>query len=558
MKKYIFKKKILLILLIVCISLKVVLNLYMAIIMKKMIDIIATGTQEEFISYSFIALIYFLISIIVTFISNAVSLSYIRAINQNMRNDLFIHIVNLPFIEFKKDRIGDFTSKLNNEVDIIINDYISNYIVIYADILSVIIGTWIIFYINRLFSLLMLAICILLLLIVYSLSRLTVKPRELVIEKIRDYNSSIKEYLSGFMTIKNFGIEKLIAEKFSRTVEIMENSKYKYGWIVSIFDIFSSYLNFAITVIVLILGGVMSFKNMITIGSLIAIIQLLNNIISPVSDLSTRVTKIKSSTKVVQAYISDTSWKLEEKTLQQKDFNSEIYLEDVTYSYDGIHNSIENVNLRFIKGNQYAIIGPSGSGKSTLYKVFCKYLSGYKGSIDIDGVNLNDLDNMSISSIIAVVNQEIFLFNDTLRNNMTLGRDYSDDEIIKILHSVGLDDFISKLGIGLDYLINEEGSNISGGEKCRIAIGRALLQKKKILILDEAFSSLDNIVATKIEKDILNITDLTLINITHRINKNMMEQYDEVIVMNNGNVSELGDYESLYKKGGLLFDLSNK
>lgn len=558
MKKYLFKNKLELFLLIICITARAILNSLLALILKKIIDIMTSGTYMEFASFILATLIYFLISIIITVFSNIISLSYLRNINQMLRDELFCHIINLPFLEFKKERIGDFTSKLNNEIDIIINDYIANYMSIYADILSIVIGTCIIFYINIFFSMVMIGVCILLLLIVSLLSKRTVRPRELLIEEVRNYNSIIKEYLSGFATIKNFGIENYITTRFSMVVKSMEKVKYRFGWTVSIFEVFSSYLYFFVILIVLILGGIMSFRNMITIGSLIAIIQLLNNIISPVSDLSTRLTKIKSCKKIVQRYISDTSGKIEEATLKQAKFNLGIHLNDVTYSYDGNYNSIENATINFEKGKKYTIVGPSGSGKSTLYKLFCKYLDSYTGNIYIDGNNLNELDNMYISSIIAVVSQEIFLFNDTLRNNMSLGRVYSDTEIHKILNLVGLNNFVSSQGMGLDYPISEEGNNISGGEKCRIAIGRALLQRKKILILDEAFSGLDNIVAMKIEKDILNIQDLTLINITHKISMKMLKNYNEIVVMDSGKIVEIGDYDSLYKDKKLFFALCNE
>jgi ATP-binding cassette subfamily C protein len=189
--------------------------------------------------------------------------------------------------------------------------------------------------------------------------------------------------------------------------------------------------------------------------------------------------------------------------------------------------------MTFEKGGKYLIIGPSGGGKSTVLKLLRKYFNPTEGSITIDGNQLNDIRKEPYFSHIANIEQNVFLFEDTLRNNLTLYKPYTDEEITEAIRRAGLSDFVSQLPKGLNTMIYDNGKNISGGERSRIAIARGLLNKADIVFLDEAFANLDSSNVTAIEKSILDLKEVTIINVSHVIIKEHLPLYDQVYVIKN-------------------------
>jgi ATP-binding cassette subfamily C protein len=189
--------------------------------------------------------------------------------------------------------------------------------------------------------------------------------------------------------------------------------------------------------------------------------------------------------------------------------------------------------MDLIKGEKYLVVGPSGGGKSTLLKLLRKYFNPTKGEILIDGKNLKDIKKASYFSNISNVEQQVFLFEDTLKNNITLYKDYSQEEIDLAIKRAGLSNFVEGLQNKLDTTIYDNGKNISGGERSRVAIARGLLAKSDIIFLDEAFASLDSKVAKEIEKTLLDLDDVTIVNVSHVIFEETKERYDKVFVVKN-------------------------
>ncbi|HOH18476.1 MAG TPA: ABC transporter ATP-binding protein, partial [Bacilli bacterium] len=197
------------------------------------------------------------------------------------------------------------------------------------------------------------------------------------------------------------------------------------------------------------------------------------------------------------------------------------------------HLILEDINLEFEKGKKYLIVGPSGGGKSTILKLLRKYFYPEQGSILIDGIPLKDIKKEQYFSHIANVEQNVFLFEDTIRHNLTLYKEYTDEEINEAIAKAGLKDFIAKLPQGLETMIYDNGKNISGGERSRLAIARGLINQADIIFLDEAFANLDAEKAKAIEKSLLDLKDVTIINVSHIVFKEHRPMYDDVIVVKN-------------------------
>lgn len=203
---------------------------------------------------------------------------------------------------------------------------------------------------------------------------------------------------------------------------------------------------------------------------------------------------------------------------------------------------LAGVNLCLEKGKKYLVVGPSGGGKSTFLKLLRKYFSPTRGQILLDGMELKDVKKDSYFAAIANVEQSVFLFEDTIRNNITLFKHYPEEEITRAVERGGLTDFVARLPEGLDTMIYDNGKNISGGEKSRIALARGLLAKADIIFLDEAFRSLDATVAQEIEKTLLALEDVTVLNVSHVVFEASKEKYDRVLSVQEGTILESGCY----------------
>jgi len=224
-----------------------------------------------------------------------------------------------------------------------------------------------------------------------------------------------------------------------------------------------------------------------------------------------------------------------QETVEFTDFEK-IRFVNLGFSYSE-NEVLKNVNIEFEKGKKYLIIGPSGGGKSTVLKLLRKYYNPKEGAILIDNISLKDIKKESYFTKISHVDQNIFLFEDTIKNNLTLYKDYTDEEIKDAIQKAGLTEFINSLPDGLNTIIYDNGKNISGGEKSRIAIARGLINKTQLIFLDEAFASLDPKNALAIEKSILNLKDVTIINVSHVVFKEHLQFYDKVYIVNNKQIS---------------------
>ncbi|WGX77259.1 ATP-binding cassette domain-containing protein [Paraclostridium bifermentans] len=213
------------------------------------------------------------------------------------------------------------------------------------------------------------------------------------------------------------------------------------------------------------------------------------------------------------------------------------------------------MNLKFERNKKYAIVGESGCGKSTLIKLIMRYYNEYEGKITIDNKDLNKIYSSDLYKTISMIQQNVFMFDDSIKENIRLFSNYSDESVVESCKRSGIMGLINRLEDGIDSLVGENGNKLSGGEKQRIAIARALINETKILILDESTSALDNETAYSLEKSLLNLENLTMIVVTHKLIKNLLTNYDEIIVMKDGMVIEKGSFEELIDIKGYFYSL---
>ena len=298
------------------------------------------------------------------------------------------------------------------------------------------------------------------------------------------------------------------------------------------------------------------YKKSITVGTAIIIIQLSTHIVGPVKLSISLINQIRSVAMIadkIEEILEDTHDDFENTKLEN--FSKSICIENLNFSYTEERKALDNINLTFDKNKKYAIVGESGSGKSTLIKLLMRYYNDYDGKILIDNSNLKNIYSCDLYKNMSMIQQNIFMFDDSIKENIRLYSNHDDKDILDACKRSGLDKLLNKLPNGINSLVGENGNKLSGGEKQRIAIARALINNTQILILDESTSALDNETAYNLENSLLNLENLTLITVTHKLIKNILNRYDEIIVMKNGKIIEKGNFEDLINIKGYFYSL---
>ena len=237
-------------------------------------------------------------------------------------------------------------------------------------------------------------------------------------------------------------------------------------------------------------------------------------------------------------------------------FNEVITFSNVDFSYPNTEGKIFNhLSLKIQKGEKIAIVGRSGSGKSTLLNLLLRFYEVTSGHILIDNQDLQDISIESLYNLMTVVQQDVYIFDDTLKANITLNQSFTEYDIKQAVQQSGLESYVLENELGLQVLCGENGSNLSGGQKQRLSIARALIRKTPILLLDEATSSLDNQVTTEIENSILKIQDLTALVVTHKLNELILKKYNRILFMKDGGIVEDGSFDELMDRKGEFYKM---
>lgn len=352
------------------------------------------------------------------------------------------------------------------------------------------------------------------------------------------YTSYIKEVLGAFQIVKANNLNEKVKKDFYKNSKDIQEKRYIMDKIHTYILAAQSFIMNSTTFFMLAVTVLLAIKGRITTGAVILIVNNLSRVIYPLMELGEWLPQIFAVKPIFEKI--DKSLENQEifdETKGIDKFNHRIEFNKVSFSY-GEHEVLSNVNFSLEKGGKYLILGPSGGGKSTLLRLLRKYFKPLHGEILIDGKNLGDIRKKDYFNIISNIEQQVFLFEDTLRNNISLFKEYSEEEINHAIDQSGLSQFVKELPKGLDSMIYDNGKNISGGEKSRIAIARGLLSKSDIIFIDEAFASLDEQVAKEIEKTLLSLEGITLVNVSHLVFEENKGKYDKVLVVKNKLVYE--------------------
>ncbi len=438
-------------------------------------------------------------------------------------------VFNKDLAAFHQDHATDYVSAITQDMNTLENNYVLGQYEIGYNILSFVIGLGIIAYVNPWIPLAGLVIGVL----VGVLSSLVGQPvrklQKIRSEKFTHYSAYIHSCLSAFHIIKvNHLTEKALGD-FHDKSKVIQDQGYKIDrFNTFIFAIQNAMMN-SIMVSIIGFSVYLTIKGNMTFGGIVLVINSMERVLNPLSSMGEWFPKIAGAKVLFEKMDKQLENKFENTaTLEKSTFDTHLKFENVSFQY-GETQILDTINLTLEKGKKYLVVGPSGGGKSTLLRLLRKYHTPQSGRILMDDCSLEDLKTDSYYKHIANVEQHVFLFEDTLRQNLCLYKNYSEPDIQNAISRSGLDTLIHNLPLGLDTMIYDNGKNLSGGEKSRIAIARGLLQNANILLLDEAFSSLDDKIAREIEQTLLALDGVTVINVTHVLFDDTRDKYHETL-----------------------------
>lgn len=546
MKIYMKQNKVLLLFTILTSIIASLGYVFMAVLLQKLLDIAVEKNMQQFIPMVLFSIFYFVMLGIFLYLQSLLSKRITCKIIKQIRTDVFKGIVSQSMGDFGKRNTADYLSIITNDVKMIEDNFLLPFFEVVQYTVIFISSFVLMIYFDVIVTIVVFVAITLMFLVPSLLGKELEKRQNTLSSQLADFTTKLKDILSGFEIIKSYSMKQYVIQKFDKENSDTIHTKYSVDKLFALNEGLSSFLALMVQIVVLFLSAYFIITERITVGTLLGMVQVSSNLANPLIMIFTNIPKIKSIQPIIEKLTVLSKYELNEVPKKQSaTFNSVVSISNLSFAYEKQNRVLDKINLHIEKGKKYVIVGKSGCGKTTLVKLLAGYYTEYSGKILYDNTDLNMMNENDIVQLSSIIHQNIYMFNESVYDNICLHEDYSKESIDKAVKASGLNDVIEKLPEGLLYEAGENGSNLSGGQKQRIAVARALIRNKPILILDEGTSAIDMQTAYDIENHLLKIAGLTIITITHNLKKELLELYDNIIYMENGEIIERGTFEEL-------------
>ena len=534
----------------------VIANLFIAWLMQQLVDT-ATGAASNFtlkqigiISIPGIGL--WILAAVLDYYS--MPKFYAKAMSQ-YKNYVFTELSKKSISAFSGENTAIYLSALSNDANDIESGYLANIFPLICDVLLFIGALAMMIWYSPILTLVAIAVSFLPILASILSGNRMAEAETAVSKNNETLTATLKDSLSGFSVIKSFRAEKAICEQFAQNVKAVASAKCHRDRVAVILYSMGNFTGILAQFGVFFVGAWLTVTGRgASAGIVMSFVQMMNYIINPIS----RVPYILAKRKAAFALIDKLARALNNNVRDEGahiplTLSDGIHLDNVTFSYDGEKEALSHVTTTFEAGKSYAIVGGSGSGKSTLLNLLMASYSNYEGTIHFDENNLRNISSASLYELVSLIQQNVFVFNNSVRDNVTMFHPFDDNAVNQALALSGLSEFIARRGE--DALCGENGCNLSGGEKQRISIARSLLRKSPVLLMDEATAALDTQTAFRVIGSILDLKGLTRIVVTHALDETILKRYDKILAMKAGHLVESGTFEELMEKKGYFYSL---
>lgn len=503
----------------------------------------------------------YVISALMNFVQGILMTNITQKVCYGLRDDISKKINRMPVKFFESKTYGEVLSRITNDVDTLgmgLNQSLVQVVTSFATIIGVLIMMLSISPLMTLIALITLPLSVLLMGLVVKRSQKYFKSQQ---EYLGHINGQVEENFSGHLVVKAFGCEDRITEEFDETNDVLFNSAWKSQFLSGLMMPMMTFVGNLGYVGVAISGGALAMRGVIGIGDIQAFIQYVKNFTQPIQQMANIVNQLQSmaaaAERVFEFLDEEEEVSAENEITDEVEIKGNVVFDHVSFGYDSEKPVINDFSAVVKPGQKIAIVGPTGAGKTTIVKLLMRFYDVGGGSIRLEDHDIREYSRSALRDNFAMVLQDTWLYKGTIRDNIRYGRlEASDEEVEAAAVSALADEFIRTLPGGYDMELNEEASNVSQGQKQLLTIARAILADRKMLILDEATSSVDTRTEELIQKAMDNLMEgRTSFIIAHRLST--IRNADMILVMDKGDIVEQGTHEELLEKNGFYADLYN-
>ncbi len=477
-----------------------------------------------------------------------------RAMEQ-YKNFVFGQLSKKSISAFFGENTSLYISALSNDAAIIEGSYLSNIFGIMDQSFMFAGALVMMFWYSPLLTLVSVGLSLLPIIVSLLAGNRVAAAEKKVSDLNESYMSTLRDSLAGFSVVKSFRAELQMCKIYAESVKQVFDAKEKRKKISILIQMFSAIASAIVQLGVFLVGAYLALSGKgVTVGTVLVFVQLLNYVLHPIAEIPNYLAERRAAKALIQKLADALQENTRKEGITGKcSLAKSIRLQNVSFGYETEKPVLHDVCFTFHSGKSYAIVGVSGSGKSTLLNLLMASHFGYSGSVFYDDTELRQIRSESLYETVSVVQQNVFIFNASIRDNITMFSEFPKEEVDRAITLSGLSGLIAQRGE--NYLCGENGSSLSGGEKQRISIARSLLKKSRVLLVDEATAALDTRTAFQVSNAILDLNGLTRIVVTHALDGNLLKRYDCVLAIRNGSITESGTFDELMEKKGYFYSL---
>lgn len=469
--------------------------------------------------------------VLLMLLKDKLTYAYVNRAIGKLRDALGHKLLNIRYSDYAKEDSALYLSRLTNDMKTLGTNYFTAVMALPDQIFTFVFAVAAAFYINYAVALVMLGLTLLIFIVPAVFNKPLNRANMEVSEKIKEYTRTLKQTFLGMDVVKNFNAQEEIGGTIRQANEQLIRKTTKI-------DKLNAYaMDIGILIVVLLqlgsiaISGYLMLQGVLLIGAVLAVVQLSGNMYQPLMEIAGKIALIGGVGDLNRTVLQILEIEQEQPKRSMPVCN-DIETVDLRYAYADGQQILKGVDAYFESGKKYLIVGKSGSGKSTLLKLLGKMYSDYGGQITLGGVPYADLTERQIYERVAIAQQSGYVFERSIRDNIDFNRTGDDTRLSEAIRLAELDRFVNENG--LDNVIDEEINRISGGEKQRIGLARALYRNSDILLLDEVTASLDKDTAYAVERNILGMRGVTVINVSHKLHKDLLYRYDRIMIMEDG------------------------
>lgn len=493
------------------------------------LDYAIAGEPQTTVKYAILLIAFILGEILFYFGYKQFSARFVVGCTKLLKRDIFESIIERGYIQYKMLPQGEYIAKYTNEADTIKARRFQMLPLFWEILFKIIFVSVALFVLDWRIALITIGLLTTPLYIPKLIEKRLQTAQTEYLKSVETNLAKVNDWLNGFEIIKNFSIERKILSKFDETNNLTMKKLLRDTTLGAVSQLITTLISYLSYFVVLVFATWLVLKGDFSAGNFFVAIGMIDQLSYPLISLAEiirQLVAIRPSCRAMEAFITEGDTKSDGKSLTE--LTDSISYQDVTFGYEEEKPILHHFSFEAQKGKRYLIKGPSGCGKTTAVNLLLRYFDVSGGSIQIDGVPISDYG--STYNCITVVRQEAVLFHDSLRNNLTMYQDISDDTLIGMLDSLGLNKFANKDALAQE--ITENGANLSGGEKKRICLARALLRDTSVLILDEPLANLDDVTAGMIEDLLLSIKGKLMLVVSHQFTEAKLPLFDGVLNLN--------------------------